>query len=149
MKKSTYNIDIQAGRAHVFQTMLQRETYRLWTAAFHPASDFEGGWNKGDKIYFLGPSEDGKRQGMIAEIAEHIPDAFISIRHYGMLDGEEEITTGEKIEQWAGAIENYTFEEKNGNTTLTVDVDTADEYIAYFDDTWPRALQKLKELCEN
>ncbi len=148
MKRSTYNIDIQSPVAHVFQQMLTRNTYRQWTAEFDPSSDFEGGWNKGDKIYFLGHTENGKRQGMIAEIVEHIPNSFISIRHYGIVDGNEEITKGPKVEAWAGAFENYTFLETEGHTTLTVELDTNDEYAAYFDEAWPRALRKLKEICE-
>lgn len=148
MKTSTYHIDIQRPAAYVFETMLTRDTYRQWTTEFDPSSDFEGGWNKGDKIYFLGPSEHGKRQGMIAEIVEHIPNSFISIRHYGIVDGDNEITDGPKVEAWAGAFENYTFLESEGRTSLTVELDTNEEYAAYFDEAWPRALRKLKEICE-
>ncbi|TDS16107.1 SRPBCC family protein [Sphingobacterium paludis] len=148
MKKSTYRIDIHAAANNVFRIMLERDTYRQWTEAFDPASDYSGGWNKGDKIYFLGPSENGKRQGMIAEIAEHIPDQFISIRHYGMLDGDEEITSGPKVEAWAGIFENYTFEEQAGVTTVTVDVDSPEQDASFFDEAWPRALHKLKHICE-
>ena len=149
MKTSIYHTNIQRPAAHVFETMLTRDTYRQWTAEFDPSSDFEGGWNKGDKIYFLGPSEHGKRQGMIAEIVEHIPNSFISIRHYGIVDGDNEITDGPKVEAWAGAFENYTFLESEGHTSLTVELDTNEEFAAYFDEAWPRALRKLKEICEH
>ena len=149
MKTSTFRIDIKAAANKVFRTMLERETYKQWTAAFDPSSDYSGGWNKGDKIYFLGPSENGKRQGMIAEIYEHIPDKFISIRHYGLLDGDEEITSGPKVDPWAGVFENYTFEEHAGLTTVTVDVDTPEQDASFFSEAWPRALEKLKRICEN
>ncbi|KGE15559.1 SRPBCC family protein [Sphingobacterium deserti] len=148
MKKSTFSIDIYASANKVFRTMLERDTYRQWTEAFDPSSDYSGGWNKGDKIYFLGPAENGKRQGMIAEIHEHIPDKFISIRHYGILDGDEEITSGPKVDPWAGAFENYTFEEHDGLTTVTVDVDAPESDASYFNEAWPRALEKLKSICE-
>lgn len=147
MKKSNYKIDINAPVSKVYETMIGKETYKQWTAEFNPTSDFEGSWNKGDKIYFTGEHE-GKKGGMIAEVAENIPNKFISIRHVGMLEGENEITSGPQVEEWAGALENYSFEENNGTTTISIDVDTNEEYLDYFDTTWPKALQKLKEISE-
>jgi len=144
-----YKVAINAPVEKVFQTMLGRDSYRQWTAEFNPTSDFEGGWNKGDKIRFIGINKEGKKEGMVAEIADHIPNRFISIRHYGMLDGDQEITEGPAVASWAGALENYAFEEKEGVTTVTVEVDTNQEYLDYFNDTWPKALNKLKEISED
>jgi hypothetical protein len=31
---------------------------------------------------------------------------------------------------------------------VSVEVDTEDEYIDYFEKTWPKALEKLKDICE-
>ncbi len=149
MKKLNYKIDIKAPVSKVYGTMIGKETYKKWTAEFNPTSDFEGGWNKGDKIHFIGISEEGKKEGMVAEIVENIPDQYISIRHIGILDGENEITSGPQVEDWANALENYSFEENNGVTTVKVDVDTNEEYADYFDQAWPKALNKLKEIIEN
>lgn len=148
MKTQTYHIDIHAPASKVFHIMLDKETYKLWTAEFNPTSDYEGGWNKGDKIYFTGQDEQGKRGGMVAKILENIPNEFISICHYGILDGDIEILEGPAVESWAGGTENYHFKELNGITTVTIKVDTNDEYLSYFDETWPKALSKLKEICE-
>lgn len=149
MKKLSYKIDIKAPVSKVYETMLGKETYKQWTYEFNPTSDFEGSWNKGDKMYFTGIDENGKKGGMIAEIAENIPNKLVSIRHYGILDGDQEITSGSQVENWAGAFENYSFGENDDITTLTVEVDTNEEYIDYFDKTWPKALDKLKDLSEN
>ncbi len=148
MKKLNYQIDIEAPKEMVYKKMIEPETYRLWTAEFNPTSHYEGGWNKGDKIRFIGISEEGKKEGMLSEIAENIPNEFISIHHYGILDGENEIIEGPAVESWTPAYENYTFSENNGITTVIVDVDCNEEYIDYFDDTWPKALNKLKEISE-
>ena len=86
---------------------------------------------------------------MVAEIAENIPNKFVSIRSYGILKGDIEITEGEEIEKWAGGLENYTFEENNGMTTVTVDVDMTDDYVDYFNETYPKALNKLKSILES
>ena len=148
MKNQTYQIDIQASASVVFHKMLDKETYKLWTSEFNPTSDYEGGWNKGDKIYFIGQNKDGKREGMVAKILENIPNEFVSIYHYGILDGDIEITEGPAVESWAGGTENYHFKEHNGITNVTVKVDTTEEYLSYFDETWPKALSRLKEICE-
>ena len=148
MKKLNYQIDIQASKEKVFEKMIGKDTFKQWTAEFNPTSDFEGSWNKGDKIHFTGEHE-GKRGGMVAEIAENIPNEYISIRHLGVLDGDKEIMSGPEVEGWAGALENYSFEENNGVTTVKVDVDTNEDHIDYFNESWPKALNKLKEIIEN
>ncbi len=150
MKKLNYQIDIQAPAEKVFRTMLGLDdisTYEQWTALFNPTSSYEGNWDKGSKIYFTGIHE-GKKGGMVAEIAENIPNKYISIRHYGILDGDKEITEGPEVESWAGGLENYSFQEFDGITSVAVEVDTTEEYGEYFDQTWPKALKKLKEITE-
>ena len=85
---------------------------------------------------------------MVSEVAEHQPASFVSIRHYGFLDGDTEITTGEQVEKWSGGHETYRFEENNGTTTIIVELDTIDDYLDYFKENYPNALDKLKEISE-
>ena len=151
MKKIQFKKIINAPAGKVYKTMLGLEnisTYEQWTAEFNPTSTYEVNWEKGSRIYFIGTDENGKRAGMVSEIAENIPNKFVSIRHYGILDGEQEITEGPEVEKWAGGLENYIFQEHNGVTTVTVETDTTEEFADYFDATWPKALNKLKELAE-
>jgi hypothetical protein len=85
---------------------------------------------------------------MVSEVAEFIPSKFVSIRHYGLLKGSTEITEGPEVEKWANGYENYSFEESNGITTVTVDLDSAEDFEDYMNQTYPNALSKLKEICE-
>lgn len=85
---------------------------------------------------------------MVSEIADIIPYRFVSIRHYGILDGENEITEGADVEKWAGGLENYSLHESNGKTTVLVETDITEDYLDYFNTTWPKALNKLKEIAE-
>ncbi|WP_313806745.1 SRPBCC domain-containing protein [Flavobacterium sp.] len=151
MKKLQFKKEINATAQKVYETMLglkDKSSYEHWTAAFNPTSTYEGSWDNGSKIYFVGVDENGKKGGMVSEIVAHQPAKFISIRHYGFLDGEIEVTTGEQVEKWAGGHENYAYEENNGLTTVTVELDTVDEYMDYFKNTYPNALDKLKEIAE-
>lgn len=152
MQRLQFTTEINAPAQKVYETMLglkDKSTYEHWTSAFNPTSTYEGTWEKGSKIHFVGVDENGKKGGMVSEIKEHEPAKFISIRHYGFLDGEIEVTTGEQVEKWAGGHENYSYQENNGLTTVTVDIDTLDEYLDYFNNTYPLALDKLKVLSES
>lgn len=151
MKTLTYIINIDAPASKVYNIMLgldNKKTYEAWTALFNPTSTYKGSWEKGSKIVFVGIDEQGNMGGMIAKIAENIPNKSIVIKHYGILENDKEIIDGPKVENWAGASENYSFSEHNGTTSITVDVDANDEFMTYFDETWPKALNKLKEICE-
>lgn len=151
MKKLQFKTSINAPVDSVYKTMLginDINTYQQWTSEFNPTSTYEGSWDKGAKMFFVGTDENGKRGGMISRIAENIPNKFVSISHYGILNGEQEITEGADVEKWAGGLENYSFEENSSITCVTVDVDVAEEYVDYFNTSYPKALNKLKEVCE-
>ena len=65
-----------------------------------------------------------------------------------MVKGEEIITEGPDVEEWANGFENYTYEVNNGATTVTVELDTVDDFIDYMNENYPLALTRLKEICE-
>jgi len=151
MKKIKFYVRINAPVNKVYDVMLgisNKSTYEQWTALFNPTSTYDGSWNKGSKILFIGTDEKGDKGGMVSEIFNNIPNSFISIRHYGLLKGNVEIIEGPEVEKWANGFENYTFEEENGTTTVTVDLDTTEEFLDYMNQSYPKALEKLKEICE-
>jgi len=147
MKKLQFKITIDAPASKVYDQMLgltDKSTYEAWTAAFNPTSSYEGNWEKGSKIHFVGVDENGQKGGMVSRIADHIPHRFVSIQHIGLLQGGQEVLDGPDVEKWANGFENYTYEENNGSTTVTVDLDAIDEFAGYFEETYPQALEKLK-----
>jgi hypothetical protein len=151
MKKMQFKVSINAPADKVYDVMLgisNKLTYEQWTAMFNPTSTYNGNWDKGSKIQFIGIDEKGEKGGMVSEIADNIPNRFVSIRHYGLLKANVEITEGPEVEKWANGFENYTFEEINGTTTVTVDLDTAEDFSDYMNQAYPKALGKLKEICE-
>jgi hypothetical protein len=151
MKKLQYKTSINAPASKVYDTMLglsNKSDYEQWTALFNPTSTYEGSWEKASKILFVGVDEKGEKGGMVSEVADNIPNKFVSIRHYGLVKGNEEITSGPDVEKWANGHENYTFEEQNGTTIVTVDLDTTEDFEDYMNEKYPKALERLKELCE-
>lgn len=149
MKKIKQSIEINAPREQVWDAVVNDVKYRLWTSAFQEGSYFEGGWNKGDTIRFLGTNENGEKEGMVAQIEESIFPEFISIKHLGYVSKGVDDTTSEEIRSWAPAYENYTLEElEKGRTLFIVEADTTDEYYPMFMELWPNALRNLKEVSE-
>jgi hypothetical protein len=142
---------IKAPAERVYGMMLglhDKAHYEAWTAAFNPTSSYEGQWEKGQKMLFIGVDEEGQKGGMVSTIAELIPSKYVSIKHIGMLTNGVEVTSGPEVEAWAGSMENYKYEEADGITTLTVELDTVENFVDYMNENYPLALAKLKELCE-
>lgn len=145
LKRLQFSTIISAPTARVWSTMLNHESYQAWASVFCEGSYYEGSWEQGKRIRFLTPSG----EGMIAEIAESRPQQFISIRHLGEISKGIDGTDNSNSAAWAGAYENYTFKSIPGGTQLIVDQDVIAEYEQYLRDTWPKALEKLKKLCES
>ncbi|MES2478325.1 MAG: SRPBCC family protein [Bacteroidota bacterium] len=143
-----FEIKIDAPSEKVFRLMTEEKSYNEWTAMFNETSRFEGSWGKGSKIHFLGTDNEGKTGGMVSRIKENIPNQFISIEHLGEIKDGIEIMSGSGVEAWAGSLENYSFVDNNGATLLKVDLDSNAEFKDYFEGIWPKALEKLKEICE-
>lgn len=149
MKKIHHSITIKAPKEKVWHSMLDDKPYREWTKAFSEGGHYQGNWDKGSKMLFLGPDpKTGKEGGMVSRIAENRLYKFLSIEHLGIVQNGVEDTTSDFAKKWAPAFENYTFIEKDGQTEVVVDMDSAEEMTEEFNRMWPTALQKLKEIVE-
>ena len=144
MERKSFSISVNASREKIWDVLWSDGSYRKWTSVFAEGSRAETDWQKGSKVLF----HDGKGDGMVSTIIENIPNEFMSIKHLGEVKNGIEDTVSEKVKQWAGAMENYTLKDVNGRTELNVDMDIAEEYKDYFLTTWPKALEKIKELAE-
>jgi len=152
MEKLQYPIKINAPVNKVYDLMLgisNKTTYEQWTAMFNPTSTYEGNWEKGSKMLFVGTDEKGDKGGMVSEIVDNVLNHYVSIRHYGLVQANVEITSGPEAEKWATGFENYTFQEKDGVTDLAIElIGLNEDLTGYMNDAWPKALAKLKEICE-
>jgi hypothetical protein len=152
MQKLQFKVSINAPVAKIYDIMLgisNKSTYEQWTALFNPTSTYEGSWEKGSKMLFVGVDEKGEKGGMVSRIVDNIPDKFVSIQHYGLVNGGIEITEGPEVEKWANGFEDYHFDETNGTTIVTVELDTIEDFLSYMNEAYPKALNKLKEICES
>lgn len=148
MERLNFSISIHAPREKVWNTMLGKDTYPIWTEVFSPGSHYVGDWNQGSKIHFLAPGETGQMSGMVSRIKENRLYEYLSIEHLGFINNGEEDSSSEAVQNWAGAHENYFFKDIDGVTEVQVEMDTIEEYREMFEDDWPKALTKLKEMTE-
>lgn len=146
MSKLHFDIHILAPREQVWRQMLYSPGYEDWTSAFCAGSSYKGSWDTGAQIRFLDPTGAG---GMVSEIAEHRPAQYVSIRHLGFIRDGVEDTCSEAVRAWAPCYENYSFTDEAGGTRVRVALDLFGEYESYMKDTWPKALDRLKRLCES
>ena len=139
MEKLNFSITINAPEEKVWDVLWGEQTYKQWTAVFSEGSHAISDWQEGSKIQFL----DGKGNGMFSIIDKKVPNTQMTFKHLGEIkDGEE------KQSEWAGALESYYLNEADGTTELRVEIDTAEAFQQYFEDTFPKALQKVKQLSE-
>ena len=145
MKKLEFKIDINASAKKVWDTMLNLETYNEWVSVSWPGSTYQGQWKKGETLKFISPGQGGT----LATIVDIRPNEYVLAKHIGVInpDGSED-KTSEIAKGWIGTTESYTLTEKNGKTELRVDINTYPEWEKMFNDGWPSALKKLKELAE-
>ncbi len=143
MQKINFTIDIKAPKEKVWSVLFDDKTYRQWTSVFAEGSYAVTDWKEGSKTLFLAGDS-----GMVSVIEKNIPNEFMSIKHLGTVTNGIEDTESEKVKEWSGAHENYTLKENDGVTTLSIEMDTADEHKDYFDKAWPAALEKVKQLSE-
>jgi len=146
MKKLEYKIEIAAKPEKVWNTMLEPDTYRQWVNVSWPGSFYKGNWKQGEDIRFLGGEGQG---GTMANLTEVRKPESIKAKHIAVInaDGSED-RSSEQAKGWIGTLEEYTFTEKNGKTEVHVTIMTSPEWESMFNDGWPDALKKLKEISE-
>lgn len=144
MEKQSFRILINAPREMVWSFLWEDSHYREWTTVFCDGSYAESDWQEGSKILFLSPG----RNGMVSQIAVKRSPEFMSFRHLGEVKEGVEDTTSDAVKDWSGAEENYTLKESGNATELMVEMDMNDQMREYFMDTWPKALERIKQLCE-
>ena len=145
MKKLNYSISINVNKETVWNTMLNSGTYTKWAKAFSPESQYEGEWKQGSLMKFFDPN----LGGTVAFIEKIKLYEHIHAKHVAVIDKDgNEDRDSETAKKWIGVRESYRFSEDNGVTELLVDINTHEEFVRMFDDSWPEALRLLKDLCE-
>ncbi len=146
MVNLNYSITIKASKDTVWKTMLDSKTYKQWAKAFSSDSQYIGSWVQGTSIKFIDPNMGGTKA--ILEVVE--PCDRIAAKHVAIIreDGTED-RESETAKKWIGVTERYQLEETNGTTQLFVEMQVHEDFVSMFAESWPKALELLKTLCED
>jgi len=146
MEKLNYQIEIDTSAEKVWDILWNEKTYSQWTYYFSPDSNMITDWQVGGKTYF---TDSSKKNGMVSTIENIEKSKHLIFKHLGeMVDGVEDVDS-EKVKAWNGSLEAYYLEENNGKTTLTIEVDSNDEFKEMFDNGFKKGLEVIKNLSEN
>ncbi|AZJ36676.1 SRPBCC domain-containing protein [Tenacibaculum singaporense] len=143
-EQQEFTIVINATPEKVWKILWGDKTYSQWTAIFSEGSYAKTDWKEGSKVLFLTP--DGR--GMVSRIKKKITNKYMLFEHLGIIEDHIENLESKEAKEWRGAIEEYVLERVGDNTHLTVKMDVVEEYKDFFLDTWPKAMEKIKELVE-
>jgi uncharacterized protein YndB with AHSA1/START domain len=144
MKRINFKTDINAPAEKVWQVLWNDRSYREWASTFSPGCYAESDWKEGSSIRFLSPEGEGMR----SEIAKKVDNKLMSFRHLGTVAAGKDVADEKEKGEWKGAMENYHLRPAGQATELEVEIDVTEEFEDYFKKTFPRALQRVKDLSE-
>jgi len=138
-----YSQHIAAPRETVWRLMLLDDAgYRDWTSAFCDGSYYEGSWEPGSEIQFLTP----EGQGLMARVAQLEAPAHVQLRHQAEIENFQVKADGSA--NWKDCREEYWLHEEAGGTRVDVELEVSPDYEGVMCELWPKALLRLKQLCE-
>jgi len=145
IEKQVFETDIQAPREKVWKKLWDAESYKEWTSAFIEGSYFEGTFEQGNRVYLLSPSG----EGMYSDIIFLKENESLVFSHIGYLKDKKELPLDDETSLWTGSLESYTLTETGNGTHLKVELDNPRKYHEQMAALFPKALSRLKAICEN
>ncbi len=141
MKQMQFTVTIHAPKQKVWNTLWQDETLREWAGIIDPGTHMVGQLTQGAEVQFIS----GNGYGVTSFVKELALNEYVLLLHQA--DTQESGAT-EREKEWTGGQESYTLTETDGTTTLTAAFDVPPELEEYFTDTYPKAMECIKQLSE-
>jgi uncharacterized protein YndB with AHSA1/START domain len=142
MKEMQFLVEINATKERVWDTLWRDETFRQWAGIVDPGTYMVGELKVGNEVQFIS-SENG--YGVTSLVAKLTPGEYLLLRHAA---DTQEGGKRERAQEWTGGEESYSLTEKDGVTTLTAAFDVPSEMAEMFKVSYPKALERVKELAE-
>lgn len=142
MEELQFAINIHASKQDIWRVLWSDVTFRLWAGIIDPGTYMVGELEEGHTVQFIS-SENG--YGVTSLVEKVAPNEYLLLRHRA-----DTQSTGLELreEEWTGGSETYLLEEKGDKVHLTVTFDVPSEQKRHFEQTYPLALEKVKELAE-
>lgn len=144
MKKLKFSKEINAPVQKVWDILWTTDTYGKWTRFFTDGSRMESDWQVGGRTVFLDPDNNG----MIATITELDVPRKVYFSHQGQIIKGVEDTTSDEVKAFAGAMEKYDLEEKDGITYLEMSVEVFEDFEEMMINGFTKGIAEVKRLAE-
>ena len=141
MKEMQFEIEIHAPREKIWATLWQDRTFREWADLIDAGTYMVGDLEEGSTVQFI--SAEG--YGVTSLVSALIPDAYVSFKHQADTQDED---SNSRDDQWTGGRESYTLMDDDSATNFTMSFDGPVELEKAMRESYPKALQKVKELSE-
>ena len=142
MKEMQFQVEINASREKVWDTLWQDKTFRQWASIIDPETYMVGDLKEGNEVQFISAANG---YGVTSLVEKLTPGEFLLLRHSA---DTQESGEQEREKEWTGGKESYSLSEKDGTTTLTAAFDVPPELEEYFKSNYPKALEQVKVLAE-
>lgn len=142
MKKMHFKVAVKASRETVWKILWEDGTLRQWAGIVDPGTYMLGKLEEGKTIQFN--SEEG--YGVTSFVDKLIPNEYVLLKHKA---DTKDYGNNDREDQWTGGNESYTLNETDGITTLVLEFDVPEELEEIMNTSYPKALNKIKELCES
>lgn len=142
VKEIQFQIEINASKKRVWKVLWEDRTFRDWANKIDEGTYIEGEIQEGKDIQFLS-SVNG--YGVTSLVEKFRPEEVAVFRHRADTKKSGQQT---REKEWTGGLESYSLKEKNGVTTLVVVMDIPLELEEIFQTSFPKAMERIKELSE-
>lgn len=142
MKEMQFSIEIRATKEKVWDTLWQDKTLRQWAGIIDPGTHMVGDLKTGNEVQFIS----GNGYGVTSLVEKLTKGEHLLLRHRA---DTQDNGTQRRANEWTGGTESYSLAELDGTTTLTVAFDVPLELEDYFTVTYPKALERIRELAES
>lgn len=136
-----FSIEINAGKARVWDVLWSDETFRQWAGIIDPGTYMVGELKEGNEVQFIS----GNGYGVTSMVAKLVVGEHLLLKHQA---DTQDAGEHEREKQWTGGEESYKLTEHDGVTTLAVAFDVPTELEEEFNVSYPNALEQVKLLAE-
>lgn len=137
-----FTIEIQAPREKVWSTLWDDKTFRDWGNIIDEGQYKVGEMKEGNEVQFISSVSGYGVTSLIEKLAHN---EFVLFRQ--MADTKES-GEQEREKEWSGGEESYSLSEKDGLTTVAVELDVPAGQEETFKIRFPKALERVKILAE-
>jgi hypothetical protein len=145
MKTLEFNININAPKEKIWKILWENKTYTDWVSVFCEGTYAVSNWNEGDTIHFLTPTG----EGMNSIIEKKIDNQYMAFKHISEMKNFEAMPIDDTASEWTGCREIYELIQEENSVQLLVKMDALEKYVDYFNTTFQKALERVKQLSEN